>query len=123
MEITMIVYRVAYCGDIKRGLYSSWASNRMHELDGPHPGPWADARMTDELLRRGMNTAGGWWFGFKNLDQLRQWIYNKEWRAQLADEGYVCYELEVDDAIIGDCQCIFKTYTERRVVAWDEINE
>ena len=91
MGLKVQCFRVSY-GPNGKGMYQgpdTVAASRMFELSGRHPGPNDDAAIKDAWSKGSYNGLHReYFFGFKSLDQLRQWIYKTEWRQELHDTGY-----------------------------------
>lgn len=76
--------------------------------------PYDDAKL--ELFYAEQFVAG-MYFAFGSREQLRCWVYQKEVRAALANEGYVVYEIEPIGERgkhwqIGDTQAIYSQCRE-----------
>lgn len=104
-----LIYRVEdSAGD---GLYTSEHGKcyaEMYELDGRHPSPHNDpalARKVHDFLGK----YGGARFGFCSLEQLKFWIYKRDWWDKLDAEGFVIsmYLVPEQYCLLGNTQAIF----------------
>ena len=105
-----------------RGFYSagSLAAREMYDLKGTHPPPVNDTELVERIRSNTcvllgcreiytINTAikDAYEFGFKSIEQLKRWVYNKEWRQMLKDEGFFVSHYVSYDAQYGDTQAVF----------------
>ena len=104
-----------------KGFYSagSEAAHEMQDLEGSHPAPAYDTELVDQIRSNTsllethdpyiINTTiqREYEFGFKSIEQLKRWVYNKDWRKMLKDEGFVVSHYVSYDAQYGDTQAVF----------------
>lgn len=83
-----------------------WDDGEYQEAEYRHAPPYADPplRMND------LPNADCYIFGFGNLEQFREWVFNFEWRKNLAELGVLLnrYEVESDYCRVGFHQAIFR---------------
>ena len=110
----MLFYRIE--DEYGKGMYTtifSDISREMFELDGRHPAP-----CNEEGLGEYLDGMEGSWknyrYAFKSLEQLKNWIYKKEWRTKLKRDGL---KLIVIDAkgFHGNTQAVFDSTTRKEV--------
>lgn len=95
------MYRVHYADDLFKGIYRERgiALDLMDDLDGRHPLPSTDK----DLGWREMSWEDqpAYIFGFKNLDQLKFWIYKQQWIDALTQAGCVISRLTARKAYVN----------------------
>ncbi len=120
-NIPEYVYRVAKKSDVNKGMYT-WhrAYEYLFELSGAHPGPFRDEKMAKALNKAkgevpydpdvlDYDLISDRYFGFVNLEQLKNWVYMPEWREELDEDGFHIFLIkpEKESYIEGNKQCIF----------------
>ena len=109
----MIVYRIENIHHI--GMYGG-DSIMFDNIDVKrHPGPANDSRLVRDFERKtemGFYVPTQYYFGFKNIAQLRSWLYDDDWLCSLHDSGYSLVEIYISDCkpanvIIGNTQVMF----------------
>lgn len=118
-----LLYRVAHMSTICTGLYESGTAIGQLCNPGRHPMPYDDAKLEHFYNRKFRCTMR---FAFGSLDQLRFWIYSKEIRAKLSEQGFVIYMIEPlgergEDWQIGDTQAIFSEHREVGILNLEDI--
>lgn len=90
MGMKVQCFRVSH-GPNGKGMYQgpdTKAAESMYE-QGHHPCPGDDAALGPHWQHAAYGHYNReYFFGFKSLDQLRQWIYKTEWRQELHEAGY-----------------------------------
>ena len=110
-----LIYRVQH----KRwlwGMYSGGnaAAQRMCEA-ARHPEPENDgALMRDFMDKHGFDAKSSgvphcYKYGFKDLAQMRSWVYHQEIREQLHELGYHIAVIDAEDVVSGDTQAVYNT--------------
>lgn len=83
-----------------------------------HPSPRDDIGLKDLWIKAyNEGTYREWNFGFRDLPQLRNWIYRQEWRDEIVSVGGFISVYEVDDRdyAAGDTQCIFRKEFAKKI--------
>lgn len=89
-DMQVEVFRVSK-GHLGKGIYTedNPVSEHLFELSGAHPSPSDDASLKYDWQQFSeQRVQDDYIFGFKSLDQLRQWLYRTEWRQGLHDAGF-----------------------------------
>lgn len=84
-----------------------------------HPSPYDDMGLAKNCKRRKYMPGATWckwWridptlfnYGFGNLDQLKNWVYKKEWRTELQKKGFKVsvYKCKKAAFAAGDTQAV-----------------
>lgn len=71
-----------------------------------HPSPTCDQKLMDSLLANNERVIRGYTFGFESVEQLKNW-FSKNARTRLHLQGYYVSIYEVEQAHVGETQCIF----------------
>ena len=113
-------------------MYKSNVGMYMQDLESNHPHVEDDARLAKacreaklERTRYYRFDMEGRWFGFKDLDQLRSWIYKEVWREALDKEGYVVSMIKPvkGSLLVGDTQCVFHIEDVICQLSWKEVSK
>lgn len=93
------VYRIQHLNGL--GLYSTCRRTRtyeqLHDMD-KHPCPYNDGleKFPDH-----------WKFGFSSREQMKGWIYKKEWRKSLDAMGFRLHIFKVENCKLGGKQLVY----------------
>lgn len=108
---TIRILRVHHKNSIRNGMYQSCTAGNMFDMDGAHPTPWKDIKLTSGGWNGGMR----WYFGFASVEQFLEWVHDPDWWKSLHEEGYVISVIEAA-GIIGDTQAVVDMW-EHKVIA------
>lgn len=97
------------------GMYGSggirMAAGEEAYSDSRHPGPEDDGKLRKATKERGGGKVyfdySPFHFGFADIGQLRNWVYEDKWLVALHDSGHVLAIIESEDVMIGHTQAIF----------------
>lgn len=111
-EAKVRFYRVHLERHLTTGMYQAHVSHNMHELDGNHPCPQADDALRRDAESKGVDTKSMWsncgYYGFRNLQQFRHWVYKDRWIEELTEEGFAIsvFEVPTSKVALGNTQAI-----------------
>lgn len=123
-------YRVHYKDNTAYGMYQSWVSNQMFELETRHPRPLDDSELEACAINMGLDPRE--WpsfghYGFKSIEQFVSWVYKSDWHDRLTLEGFVISVWHVSDPekslITGSTQAIYADATAVNPVKSVPVNE
>jgi len=110
-----LCFRVVNAFDI--GLYQAGRPECWYDLPSYDPDTYEDKHPTpssDRLLARPwyeLEDKSQYFFGFKSLEQMRQWIYKEHVLRGLQEDGFRIAIYQTEDYYIGDTQMIFRKST------------
>lgn len=114
----MRVIRMMHPSD-GRGAYTSQGSTKKIYkslcVEGKHPPPNKDSLLMSNGLTA--ENVTGYLFAFTNWEQFRAWFYDDSVILACLDQGFKVYVLEVEDAIIGNAQCVYPMDANPTVIA------
>ena len=112
----MRIFRVE--NNDKQGMYTangpSFWTLTEGEASDVHPMPFQDSRLVDACEGIGLDAGclpSDYRFGFRSIQQMRQWLYQDHWLQYLHDNGFHLSEYSVaeDHYAIGHTQAVFST--------------
>lgn len=84
-----------------------------------HPLPHQDSLLMESLHNKtGMAEVRGQHFGFRDIDQLRAWVYQDDWLRALEHHGVWLAEIHIDEGFVcyGNTQTVFDRSRIQRTI-------
>lgn len=113
-----IIYRVER--ENGGGMYYTNSDDITFEMQDSmrHPPPHKDAKLKKawgKLCDGDWSYKSSWSFGFSTIEQLKNWIYQTEWREILTNLEYYVVSYNAKEYHFGDTQAIFRKETANRL--------
>lgn len=123
MSGTVKIYRCEMADG--KGLYASEAAYKVFSSDYAHPGPRDDALL--KHLFDGKRSHLDYFYGWKSVEQCREWLYEDDWLRELHELGivlavYICPSTAVIHGTKQSVFCEHVSKTQHNIISYFRLN-